>query len=83
MLIITSGRNLRNASLLLNPVRLSDAGQYRVIVVSPTGSTESQASTLTVLAPATVVQQPVSKSVKPGVDISMDVVASGLLRTHR
>jgi hypothetical protein len=52
-----------NSSLLISPVRTNDAGLYSVRVNNTAGSTVSASAPLTVLIPATILQQPTNRSV--------------------
>lgn len=61
-----NGANLAgatNATLTLPSVQLSQAGNYQVVVMSLTGSTESSNAVLTVLQAATFIVQPQSRSI--------------------
>ncbi|MBI2948733.1 MAG: lamin tail domain-containing protein [Verrucomicrobia bacterium] len=66
-----------NALLVLNPVKVSDAGHYSVVVVNSHGSVESAAATLKVLAPPTIVRHPEGLNVRPGSTASFAVAAQG------
>jgi len=53
-----------NFSLVIFPVRTNDAGTYSVLVQNAAGTTASASALLSVLIPATVTQQPVSRTNK-------------------
>jgi Immunoglobulin domain/Bacterial TSP3 repeat len=60
-----NGANLpgqTNSSLVISPVRTGDAGNYSVVVQNTAGAAASLNATLTVLIPATVTQQPQSRT---------------------
>lgn len=61
----------------LNPVSLGDAGNYSVLVTSSCGSTESDAASLSLLAPTTITSQPSSQTVCEGSPVSISVAATG------
>lgn len=67
------------ASLILNPVMLSDAGKYAVIVTNAAGSATSRQATLTVTLPIPVTfqTQPRSETIYEGQDVSLNVSVSG------
>jgi len=49
-----------NSTLVIFPVKTSDAGNYSVVVINTAGGVQSANAALTVLIPATVTQQPAS-----------------------
>lgn len=53
-----------NTTLIVSPVRTNDAGNYSVVVFNTAGATPSANALLTVLIPATVTQQPISRTNK-------------------
>ena len=65
------------ATLTLNPLLLSDAGSYQVLVANASGSVESQSVMLNVLQPATIITPPDSRNVRPGTDFTLSVEAIG------
>ncbi len=67
-----------NASLTLNPVKLTDAGQYRVRVQNSGGSLLSAEALLTVnpiIVPPVFSTSPVGKTVHPGESLTLTAVA--------
>ncbi|MBM3844970.1 MAG: hypothetical protein FJ405_01620, partial [Verrucomicrobia bacterium] len=66
-----------SATLTLNPILVSEAGSYTVIVLDGNGSVESTAAELIVLQPAVIVEQPESQNVRPGLTATFRVVAIG------
>jgi Leucine-rich repeat (LRR) protein/alpha-tubulin suppressor-like RCC1 family protein len=76
-----NGSNILGATggpvLEINPVLLSDVGQYSVIVSNAAGQTNSAAATLTVLAPPSITTQPLSLVVTQGQPAVFTVAASG------
>ena len=69
-----------NSSLLLQSISSLDAGNYDVVVTSPTGSTNSQAVTLTVQTaptPPTIVGQPQPTTVNVGGTAGFTVAVAG------
>jgi hypothetical protein len=74
------GANIQGAngpSLVLNPVALTDAGHYTVVLVNGSGSVESAPATLNVLQPATIIEGPESIDAKPGGNVTFSVKATG------
>lgn len=53
-----------NSTLVISPVLTNDAGDYTVVVANTAGAIASANAALTVLIPATVIQQPVSRTNK-------------------
>lgn len=69
-----------DANLTLTNVDFSDAGPYRVRVMSPAGSTFSETATLTVVAPSVpiITGQPLPQTVTEGDPVSFTVTAAGI-----
>ncbi len=67
----------RSPELVLNPVRVSDAGLYSLVVVNQNGSVVSAAARLNVLRPATIVRDPEGRNLKPGSALTLTVTALG------
>src|SRR5207244_2315729 len=66
-----------NASLNLNNVQASQAGNYKVVVSNGVGSVTSQVASLTVLVPPSITLQPVTLTVTQGVTASFTITATG------
>lgn len=66
-----------NATLSVPNVSAAHEGVYRVRVSNAAGETLSNPANLVVLVPATITQQPQSKTVFAGANPSLDVVAAG------
>jgi len=73
--------NSNVSSLLLDPVQLSDAGVYDVIVTNTLGSAVSNPATLVVNVPVApiIISQPLGVSVTLGNRAAFSVVASGAI----
>lgn len=67
----------RNPVLSLNNVTTNNAGNYQVIVASPSGSVTSSVVTLSVVFPPSVVAQPQNEMVTNGSPASFNVSVSG------
>ena len=65
------------ATLTLNNVQPSDAGDYTVVVSNAAGAVMSDAATLTVLVPPSITAQPVGASLYLGDAITVAVTATG------
>ncbi len=63
--------------LTIDAVTTADAGAYDVVVTSEYGTVTSNAATVVVNLPATIVTQPVSQSVGAGGTVTLSVEASG------
>jgi len=66
-----------SSNYVIANVKATNAGNYDVIVSNNSGSVTSQLATLTVLLPASIVQQPVSLTVTQGGGASFAVAAAG------
>ena len=66
-----------SATLTLNNVQPSDAGDYTVVVSNAAGVVTSDAATLTVLVPPSITAQPVGASLYLGDAITLAVTAAG------
>lgn len=66
-----------NATLTLTGVTSPQAGAYTVTVSNEAGSVTSAPATLTVNVPPAITTQPLSQSVKEGVNVHFSVVATG------
>jgi hypothetical protein len=66
-----------SATLTLNNVQPSQAGQYSVVVLTAANSIASRDATLTVQIPPSIVSQPQSQSVFPATTVSFSIVAVG------
>ncbi|HEV2434581.1 MAG TPA: immunoglobulin domain-containing protein, partial [Verrucomicrobiae bacterium] len=66
-----------NASLVLNDVQFTNAGNYAVIVSNAVSAVLSSNAVLTVLIPSTIVTQPTNQTVYVGGTASFGVTASG------
>ena len=66
-----------SSTLDLDPVLVSQTGEYQVIVLDANGSVSSQTAILTVLQPALITHQPETLNVKPGLGASFTVTAIG------
>ncbi|HXJ56071.1 MAG TPA: immunoglobulin domain-containing protein [Verrucomicrobiae bacterium] len=66
-----------NPTFTLQPVQLTDAGAYDVVVRSPRGFEVSTSGTLTVLSKPFIVQQPLGTSVLAGSSVTLTVSAGG------
>jgi sugar lactone lactonase YvrE len=69
--------NATNATLTLNSVQPSQAGNYAAVVSNPAGSVLSSNALLMVNTPPTITTQPGSQTVNAGQNASFSVVASG------
>lgn len=67
----------QDAVLTLNPVIASDAGLYSVEVSNKFGRVVSDAATLNILFPPSIVSQPASQTVTNGTPTSLSVIAFG------
>ena len=80
-----NGTNLSgatNTTLTLTNVRLSQAGNYAVLVTNQYGSAVSSNAVLTVGTPPTITMQPASQRVTPGCSATFSVGASGTGPLH-
>lgn len=68
-----------NPTLTLNPVRSTDAGNYKVSVTNVYGTTTSQEAALTLDVFVAITAQPASQRVKAGDDATFTVETSSLL----
>jgi len=66
-----------SATYNLNPVQISDAGSYSVIVTNAYGAVTSAVATLTVYVPVSITTQPASQVVPARSTVSFSVVAEG------
>ncbi|GEM_PF-1791979 len=66
-----------NSTLELDNVSSNQAGNYKVTVSNPVGSTNSQVATLTVDGSAVILDQPQSLAVAEGDDAGFSVTAAG------
>jgi hypothetical protein len=66
-----------NASLVLNNVNASRAGDYSAQVSNAGSSTNSAIATLTVNVPVTITRQPQAQTVAAGARVSFDIEAAG------
>lgn len=71
------------ASLTLNNVTASDAGNYDVVVSASCGNLTSNIATLTVNATTAITAQPVSTTVCPGSSATFTVTAAGTGLTYQ
>ena len=67
----------QSPSLSINPVALSDQGQYQVSITNLYGSTNSAPATLLVVVPPAVTNPPASQAVLAGGNVVLTVGASG------
>lgn len=65
------------ATLALNAVSQTDAGNYRVVVTNAAGSRVSSVATLTVIDPPVIVTQPIGQSVGAGSNATFSVSVTG------
>ncbi|HEY9153598.1 MAG TPA: immunoglobulin domain-containing protein, partial [Opitutaceae bacterium] len=75
-----------NASLMLNSVQASDAGNYTVVVSNSAGNVTSSIAALTVnaaQAAPVITQQPDSQTVGPGSSVTFTGAASGTGLTYK
>jgi Leucine-rich repeat (LRR) protein len=67
-----------NASLIIDPVQLTNTGQYRVIVTNTAGSVTSLTATLTVWVPPVITAQPQNVTTAAGSTANYGVTAFGV-----
>jgi formylglycine-generating enzyme required for sulfatase activity len=65
------------ATLAIASAQTLDAGSYDVVVTNAGGSLTSNAATLTVNVPPTIVTHPAGAAVNPGAGVTFSVVANG------
>lgn len=65
-----------SSSYTLSSAQMANAGDYSVLVTSPTGSTLSSTAVLTVYAPPAITSQPASQSCLQGSTVTFSVAAS-------
>jgi len=73
-----NGTNIVGATnnlLVLTSVRVANSGKYTLIAYNNVGSAESTPVSLTVIKLPEIIQQPVDISVKPGTNVTFNVVA--------
>ncbi|HWD20016.1 MAG TPA: hypothetical protein VHB20_12130 [Verrucomicrobiae bacterium] len=75
-------RQLLGPTLWLNNVTADQAGNYDVVVMSPSGSVTSSVAVLTVLLPPAVTQQPISEPAGVGGAVGFSVSATGTEPFH-
>jgi len=66
-----------NASLTLNNVVSTNAGNYEVVITNSTGSITSSVATLTVYVPPMIISQPQNQTLAIGQPATFSVVAKG------
>ncbi len=66
-----------NTSLSLDPATGADGGSYDCVVTNECGTATSTAATVTVNAPPSITQQPMSQSACEGGSITLNVVSGG------
>src|SRR5207249_2150504 len=66
-----------NPTLPFYNLSTNDTGRYDLLVTNAVGGVTSQVAVLTVLLPPTISQQPQSRSVAAGNDVTFDVIAAG------
>lgn len=64
------------ATLTLDNVQPSQAGEYQVVVLNPANSVASTLANLNVLIPASIIAQPQGQEVDPGANVSLTVAAT-------
>lgn len=74
----TSVSGSKTATLTISPVVAEDAGAYTAIVTSPGGSVTSEAATLTVMLPPTIVRGPENLTLTVGGSGQFTVQAEGM-----
>src|SRR6185436_2251957 len=75
-----NGQNIpgaTNANLTLTNAQTSASGRYSVVVSNTMGIVRSDDAFVTVLAPVIITGQPQPRSVPPGTNVTLSVVASG------
>lgn len=69
--------NATTASLRISGAKESDLGEYRVVVHNAAGTVTSQAATLGIATPPTIIRAPAGGLISPGNSFSFSVAASG------
>ena len=71
------------STLLFADAKTDNAGGYRAVVSNPDGSITSAVATLTVIMPPVIVQSPTNQTVRPGSNVTFNIVATGVGLTYQ
>jgi subtilisin-like proprotein convertase family protein len=83
---LTDGGNISGAStatLSLNNISADDGGDYNCVITGDCGALISGSSALTVLKPASITSQPLSKTECQGGNVTISILASGSGLTYQ